>query len=885
MVGCTEEEDYLSPAQSDLLGKAVNFNASIAEPFTTRTSYHSDGRFNENDIMTIYRQYYNETSKSFDASTQAYRVYHLDTKYATGTTISLGTDWKPLAYHATNYPYAYGSNSPGNTFEQTAADSLTWENGSTVRFRAWSRSNYSGVLNNGSKGTYYPDYCVSGWVNVSGPTNDIPLRLNHQGCRIGFSQKPGNELRQAEICTDWKDYKRLDNSTDNEHDTSASESGKTDDQAKAEAAEVVAVYNRMCMPAGVDVSSLLLTTMTQTLYTNTTDFKTIHIKTATDGIVAFNEKDSVHIRTDVQRPVFSSNINNQLYMITIPYDMSTADTQGETLTLPACTRFKVWLYDVNSGDNAQTSTLESDYHIFSLSDITDDDGNAMFPNGLELKPGYSYMFTVGYHYDVFSITPVDNFSWSAQDAQANTGVNQTTSIETPAERFKWWKDAIQASINAIAEDNSKEYNPDFHIDTAEEFKELIELVNGTAVVDAAKNGGLTRVYDPTKTYTLEKPATKENYRWYRTSDVVDGVVQKQNGVLPDSVSRSTAESEGYIFYQHYYPADGTNEADNLEDYLRGPYSFYDGSLRRHFTVNLDSDIDFGDDMLETIGYVSGGDTIAFRGIFEGGMYTLKNIYMNGGYLFNYCFDASFSHLKIETTHNFMFLNESKPKADNGYGADFIGISIKAPSSGNPFAKKLTGSSYVVGCIYEGEAGGAMVGEADNLFMYGNMMAASGLDATKGAMLGAYAEASNAFFAPQTSLTWGRFMVNYYDITLSPDVTAVGGVNDAYNLPQQYIRGAESYILKAKNDNLLDDNVSYDQLTSSMMKRHYYGWAPWKAMNYAIYVYNQSAVGQVQPCNAHFENNTVGYAHTYPTLVGTAPTTADYGSLNIFKLNN
>ena len=894
LTGCSEEDsvERLSPMQRDLIGQGVHFEASIADPYATRTTYRHDGSFNEEDIMTIYRQYSHDAGITFDPAT-AYRVYELKTKYATGTTFALETDWLPKEGE-TGYDPADGT-TPERTFTQTEADSLTWENGKTVRFRSWSRSNLASAISNSAskKYTYYPDYCISEWVTVSGPTIDVPLTLKHQGCRIGFIAKSGNELCKAEICTDWHDYMWPDNSTDKEHDNSASEHGKTEAQARAEADAVIAVYNQMCMPAGVDISTSLLTTMTKNKYDTTTDFSMIHA--ATDGIVKLADKTPEEIASDVQRPVFCSN-DGRLYMVSIPYNMSNDEHKGEGLKLPACTRFRLWIFDVNDGDKANTDNTEAQYHILTLSDVKIRNTNTpRYPEGLELVPGNSYMFSVGYHYDNLTVTPADNFSWEQQDAEAGSGTNEIVS-QTPSDTpYKWWKDAL---VKAVPNNISQIYNPVFHIKTQAEFLEFINLVNGTATT---KNSGLTQVLSPDKTYDKDHPAVKSDYRWYPSDYVEDGKIVHDHEA--DSVTHAVAEAQGYIFYEHYHPANADQAAYSSEDYLRGPYSFFDEDLNRHFTVVLDNDLDFYDWKLTTIGNAAANP---FRGVFEGGLHTLKNIYMDGGYMFGYCYDVAIRNLKIETVHNFMLLNTASAKKETGYGAYVVGISIKSPSSGNPVAASLYGSSYVVGCIYEGHAGGAMVGTADNLNMVGNMMAASGLPSGSGALLGSYVNSNDKFFAPQTvlsakKLTWGRFMVNYYDKELSPGTTAVGGVADNY-LPQEYIRGAHSHILKAKNDNLLTDEVPYEKLTTDQMREGYYGLAPWKALNYAIWKYNSygAQVSEAHNCKAHFVNDNVGYAHTYPRLVPGEPDSdgtgdkgpADdtgykgkYDDLNIFEQNN
>ena len=921
LAACSDEqtaERMLSAAQAELIGRGVDFDASHADEFVTRTTYRHNGSFNEGDIMYIYRQYSENAGISFDRITQSYRVYILRTPYIEGTSFALDDDeWVPLkgawGYNPVTGDYPVGKR---GKFQQEEGDSLTWENGKTVRFRAWSRSNLAGAYAATSKWRYYPDYCVSEWVTVSGPTLAVPLTLKHQGCRIGFVSKAGNEFQSAEICTEWEDYKRLDNADnatfkgdDNIYDTSPSESGKTDEEAKAEAALVKAVYEKMCMPAGVDTENALLSAMTQELYSNTSDFTDIHTKTATDGIVTINTKNAEYIKNSVQRPVFNG-LDGRLYMITIPYDMSTATTHGETLKLPACTRFRIWLYDINDGDKVQTTDKEATYHIFTLGDVVDKDGKKLFENGLELKPGYSYLFTVGYHYDHFTITPADNFSWDEQDAAEGTAKSDVKPLPTNDKPYEWWKDAIH---KAIPKTNTERYNPEFHIDKEAEFIEFIHLVNGTAVNDYVKAHPLTRMLNPTETFeqnNVPKPDEYEYFRWYYTSQC-DANGNLKPGTNPaDSLTHDEAKALGYVFYDHYHSANADQAAYTSEDYLQSPYSFYDANLSRHFTVCLDADLDLKDWELPTIGMDANH---RFRGIFDGCqeikegdvvksivIHTLKNVYFKDAYMFGYCYDAAIRNLKIETTHPFMLLNTAEAAESAGYGAYIVGISIYAPSTVNPIARVLKGSSYVVGCLYEGSASGAMVGEADNLNMYGNMMAATGLPKNTGALLGKYTNSANPFFAPQggTKVTWGRFMCNYYlmdhyNSDATDIVHAVGDIADDYR-PQEYIRGGLSWVLKAKNDNMLDSKVPYERLTSELMRKGYYGLAPWKVMNYAIYEYNLvgAQVSESHNCKGYFVNDATGYAHVYPHMVAgelkqgaTAAGGVDYATIKFLQLNN
>ena len=246
-------------------------------------------------------------------------------------------------------------------------------------------------------------------------------------------------------------------------------------------------------------------------------------------------------------------------------------------------------------------------------------------------------------------------------------------------------------------------------------------------------------------------------------------------------------------------------------------------------------------------------------------------------------DGAISNLKIESTHPTCLLNTAVASGTTGWGCYIAGISMLCPSTGNSIATSLTGASYVVGCIHVGDAGGALVGSANNLTMLGCMQAAAGIPEKSGALLGGYASGAKAFFAPQSkdNLSWGSFMCNYYDVEKSPMTNAVGRTADAY-LPQQYIRGRKSHILKAKNDYLLGAKDDYDKLTANM-KLEIYGLAPWKAMNYAIAKYNASKTGQSYPCEMQYKASETGYSHLYPALVSGAPTLDE--KANPLKQNN
>jgi hypothetical protein len=353
----------------------------------------------------------------------------------------------------------------------------------------------------------------------------------------------------------------------------------------------------------------------------------------------------------------------------------------------------------------------------------------------------------------------------------------------------------------------------------------------------------------------------ETYWW-----ILEGETDESGN--PKRITKEEAELLGYVFYPHFYPTVSTQAAHVIEDYVTGPMDFYDTDFGNRYEVKLTHDLDLYDWELPSIGNVS---EKPFRGNFLGNGHTLSNLNMTNEYLFNHVKDGAITNLKIESTHNTSLLNTAVSSGTTGWGCYITGISMICPSTTNTIATSLEGTSYVVGCIHVGNAGGALVGSASNLTMLGCMQAASGINANTGALLGSYsANATSDFFAPQSksTLSWGSFMCNYYDVEKSPNTNAVGSITDAYQ-PQQYIRGSKSHILKAKNDYLIDSSVDYSKLSTNM-KKEMYGLAPWKAMNYAIWKYNSSTVGQKYPCNMQYQTSSVGYAHLYPTLVTGAP---------------
>lgn len=911
---CSEEDILqenapLTPEQEALIGRAINFNASCADVFYTRASSYTDyydGSFNQNDRMRIYRNYYDSENGQW-SDKEAYRTYRYVYKSDVSTGIDLGKDWQPedkrRGYDDRDGDGVY------ETFEQTTTDSLVWENGKTVRFRAWSQSNYHNVLAGATRNYFYPDFCVSDYVNASGPSTSIPMVLKHQGTRIWFQVlESGNEFADIRLCTSinpdgtansegWRDYKYADNSDTNDNDNA--ETAKSDGDAQAECEAVTAVFKRMCMPAGVDITNGTLKAVSNKWWNSLSadtdaDRKKVRFLEDQDESIfyKYNTQTSEFIASNAKRPFFSI-INTYPIMVTIPYDISKdPDKQGEILTLPACTRFRVYLRDINKGDQNNTSGnqyntsgYEGKYHIFALSDvkkIVKDAENKdvevqAFPDGLKLGAGLSYIFKVGYRYGGLYVVVDNNISWTEQnlaDAEAKDEIVSPTVNPTP---YKWWQDAIHNAIPKGTED----FKPVFHISNETEFLEFINLVNGTT---ECKTEGLYLLDYATKD-AQGKPITIK--RWSTVNSIYK----------PDWVTEEEMVAQGYLFYDHYYAANADKAAHSERDYLKGPYPFYDDNLRRNFTVELDASLDLKDWLIESVGNTV--DT-PFRGCFDGNGNTIKNLYLREENLFGYVNGigtehASITNLKIESLHNTCLMG-------TGVNQIYIaGISIYAPSTTNSIAHSMSmeegvsGTSYVVGCIHVGDAGGALVGEASNLNMFGCMQAAHGI--TGGALIGEDRN-SSPVFKPQYKLsdqkngknvnskpTFRNFIANYYDKEISPSANAVGLTSDDYSL-LEYIRGSKTDILRAKND-YLTTNVTMKQLLAQSNYTNYYGLAPWRAMNYAIYWYNKNRVtSQVNhPCTMHFENNTIGYSHQYPVLKDLAPEDASvYGETLVNSWN-
>ena len=540
LTACTADDaDWqLSAEQQQLIGQGLNFSATMADQFVTRTTYNPDGSFNEGDQMRIFRQYANPDGTTFDEAKEIFRTYYYKMNYATGTNFSINSDWMPGYQELGKLKYDVDA----GFSTQTSGDSLTWENGKTVRFRAWGQSNLSGCLDSGTRDNYYPDYTVSDWVTVSGPTQDIPLTMRHIACRIALVPKNGNEFSRVELCTQLADYKRKDNADKTENDNI--ETDKSDVQAEKELNEVMAAYNKMCMPAGVDDKTFQLTAMTQALYNDeSTNFK--QLEQYTEGIVTMGSMGAGDIATQVQHPVFKNNNGNQ-YFVAIPYDMSNGkETGGSELVLPACTRFRVYLRN------------DGEYHIFALSDILKSGSTEQaFPQGITLKAGYSYSFSVGYQYDHLTITPADNFSWVQQDLGAAKASDDTKG-EVQLD-FTWWINAFQKAITNSKTENS--FNPVFTITTPEQFITFIHLCNGTATshLPKATRGELRKDGDNTI-----KIDDIDSYWWTIEGDV------DSNGE-PVKYTRLEMQEKGYLFYPLFHKSVGTNPAYAEEICVSGP---------------------------------------------------------------------------------------------------------------------------------------------------------------------------------------------------------------------------------------------------------------------------------------------------------------------------
>ena len=370
-----------------LIGKKVVFNTQIDQLVTRVTA---DG-FNTGDSMYVYRQ---GTDINGNYSEEETRTgYELKTIVQPGTNIVIKDEWFSL-------------------------DSLKWENGKPVRFRAWAKSSISN----------YNDYLYADYVNIASPTENVLLIFKHLGCRIGFIPFSGNEIYRIEICTDPDDYMRADNAGSPDEDMADK---YPEDQAIEIAARVQRIYNQMCAPAGVDMEN-----------NGTLLARGLNNSTVKEGSVTVD---------NTIRPDWASNINGGRYMISTPYDMTSANS-GQPITLPAETRFRVYLYDVNNGDDKDTPGYEGTYHVFSLNDIKVN-GVAKYEDGLTLQGGQSHVFRVGYQYGRLTVTTLNGFDWIEEEILSDNATDNTTTNQM--ENYQWWIYAMNQAADETINDGTR----------------------------------------------------------------------------------------------------------------------------------------------------------------------------------------------------------------------------------------------------------------------------------------------------------------------------------------------------------------------------------------------------------------------------------------------
>lgn len=904
LTGCSNDllEAPLTPEQQSLIGRAVNFEPYVELFNTTRVaqSYNHAGAFNANDMMYMYRQY--QENGQWVYKTPPGTIYKF-TELTNGETgIFEKTSWKVFEGKKFNFQDpTYNDGAPYSKL-LTKGDSITWESGVTVRFRAWVLSKLSNdLLDKTAAGGYertvnYPDYMVCDWVTVSGPTNSIPMAMRHLGCRLGFSPRENNQFAKIEITFDPADYMREDNADTNEHDKQDKFPATSDDPsvltAAQAAANVEAAYKSMCWPAGVNMDDLSLMACAPGV---------------DQGNILHGTLTPDEIATQTRRPEFKSSVDSRLYMVTIPYDMSNGSNKEKPIILPSYTRFRIWLHDVNDGDGQHETPSnpnsgapgysESHYHIFSLADAKIEKTNDQaFPNGITLQPGHSYQFTVGYNYKTLEVYAEDNFSWAEQDLADAQAADRVVTAPV-ADKYAWWADAIADACEGTKKGN--QYDPNFEIKDATELQEFINLVNGNFNTSGFYKGEELKKkvvihYDP-----LNK--TKEISRdvfWYA------GIGVNGDGT-PDTlwVSKEDLQADGYILYNKYTPSIADRSAIIEEDYLKGPYTFYDEQVRRRLSVTLTSDIDLNDWKLEPIGKDADHP---FSGYFDGDGHLLSNVYMgfkpdtppfgDGSTLFGYVKDGTVANLCLESTHPLSVTN----KLENGR---IVGCSVIAPSTQATLANTTSGFCSFVGCFHQGSSTAPLVNNADKFEMYGCMQAASGIsEAALANVASAYNPLSEDNFIfclrenlPLDSVGWTSVSCNYYDTELSTGAKAYSFTNDKV-LPAtgtdgkdipfhriQYIRGVPTHIMCAKNNYLADNKTEWMTL-SPQRRKEIYGAAPWRAMNFGIFMYNSTVVDDANRCKMHYENESnTGYSHRYPLLKKEEPLEEQY--LNVLQQFN
>lgn len=905
LTSCREDIEVPSGVDMSLIGSAVNFEPFVANFDITRAepskptgnSNNHEGGFNANDMMYIYRQYWDETKSTWVYRNPPGTIY----KY---TDLTLGesgvfdkTSWrvyegKTFKFYdqsytnneSTLYDTSLDSeNRPHSYLKRLEkGDSITWESGSTVRFRAWALSRMGNTLADKAddpgvpQTINYPDYMVCDWVTVSGPTQAIPLAMRHLGCRLGFTPRDNNQFIKIEIATDPEDYMREDNAQSDaddardKHPAATNHENPEENSAEWCAANVKDAFDRMCWPAGVDMESMSLLTCSP-------DEKTKYGHgTINEDFIKEKKADDTY--KNVKHAQFASSSDSRYYMVSIPYDMTTM----EPIVLPPYTRFKVWLRDVNSGDagtSEQTGLSENRYHIFQLSDVKKSGTSELaFPNGFTMLAGYSATFSVGYHYGhTLEIYAEDSFSWDEMQLDPTVSTDEHDILDMPtASTYSWWTSAITAACNNARQGQT--YKPDFKVSNPNELLEFAKLVNGDFTT--------TPIYKKV-TITKTPGSNVENHEveWYT------GIGRNGDGT-PDTlwITKAELQSLGYVLYDKYTPSIADRPATIEEDYLQTPYNFYDDQVKSRWTVTLNNDIDLKDWKLPTIG----SEANPFCGYFDGAGHTLRNIYMhdgtneNKGQFFGYAKNGTIANLCMESTHPLSITGTCENER-------VLGCSVIAPSTTATLANQTLGYCYFVGCFHQGSSSAPLVNDSRDMGfeMYGCMQANDGISSGQPALASITTQelivAPFHDTIPLDEVTWGKVACNYYDTELSQGAIAFstqsGDLSAFHRL--QYIRGAKTHILCAKNDYLVDSKTEWDKL-APQRQQELYGVAPWRAMNYGIFMYNSTQREDINRCKMHYEPaTTVGYAHLYPVLTTGLLVASDEGTkyLNVLQQFN
>lgn len=945
---CSDYEDEIlnidtsQPVDMSLIGSAVNFQPFVESLETRAGGWKHDGQFNTGDMMYIYRQYYNKATGKWDYHTPPGTLYKYTDMNNGATGIFDKTSWKPYSgkwfcFTDENSKYinedsetakkwngtAWEKDTHSYSKKLTEKDSIIWENGQTVRFRAWVLSGMGNSLADtestkpGITTINYPDYMTCDWVTVAGPTEQIPMSMKHLGCRLGFVPREENVITKVEITTDWHDYMRNDNADSFENDQN--DKAPTEEEAKARAEAVKAAYERMCWPAGVNTEDVSLL---------------ICDEANNESKYGHNDMTPEYIAESIKRPGFISTADSRYYMVTTPYDMSNdSETSGTPIILPPYTRVRIWLRDVNNGDFQQPDgvtdkpgTSENNYHIFSLADIKNSDNTEMFPNGIELKSGYSYLFTVGYWHKTFSVHAYDNFSWAEQDSQDITSIDKVVDPYAAADStisYKWWIDAMNTAVKNTA-DNGDEYKPSFEIKTAEEFQEFVNIVNGNFKRGPSAGSKLEKTVSIVK----DKATGKSSHivRWYR------GTRLTSSGRDTLWVSKGELIEEGYIIYNSYTPSVGTQATIIEEDYLKTPFSFFNEQVGRRWTITLSADIDLSDIPLEPIGGKTYSisenktDTTRFAGHFDGDGHKVQNLYIrkltssdkkndfttidnyigafNGGVtdglkdgmLFAYAQDGTIANLILESTHPLSVCGKA-------WNERILGCAVYAPSQTGTLANEAYGNCYFIGCAHyymgantDYNTGAPLVNNMENHYMYGCLQAAystnSGQPALGIARANYLTDSDHVIIyeiqdhRPVGDVWWTRVSCNYYDTELWNGALAYKNNYNYYSEklePRkvrndkdgkeyssihrlQYLRGVPTHIICAKNDYLVDAQTVWNKMDDNR-KIEIYGVAPWKALNYGIARYNSNYSGgeDIQKCKMRYYIDEKGYANKYPEL--------------------